>query len=57
MIRIEYIWVDGTEPDARLRGKTKFSLSKKEMEKRTGLAGNRLWISDSFVGTDDYVAF
>jgi glutamine synthetase len=33
MIRIEYIWVDGTEPDARLRGKTKFSLSKKEMEK------------------------
>jgi len=33
MIRIEYIWIDGTEPMALLRGKTKFALSKKEMEK------------------------
>lgn len=33
MIRIEYIWIDGTKPTASLRGKTKFALSKKEMEK------------------------
>lgn len=32
MLRIEYIWIDGTKPDALLRGKTKFALSRKETE-------------------------